>query len=82
MKPSKMKDHIERMHPDKKNEDLKYFKLLKQKFINRANLNTFFMAPAQAYNEGGLKASFNNLAYYCKKRKTAYHWRGYYNTSN
>jgi len=31
MKPSKMKDHLERIHSDKKNKDLDFFKMLKEK---------------------------------------------------
>ena len=48
MKPSKMKDHLERTHPDKKSKDLDYFKTLKEKLECRPNIKIFFRAPANA----------------------------------
>ncbi|XP_064079404.1 protein FAM200B-like [Macrobrachium nipponense] len=58
MKPAKMKDHLERVHSDKKKKDLDYFKTLKEKFKSRSNIKNFFKAPASADTEG-LKASYN-----------------------
>jgi len=59
MKPAKMKDHLERVHCDKKSKDLDYFKSLKEKFKCRPNMKSFFRAPANANAERGLKASYN-----------------------
>lgn len=42
MKPSKMKDHLERVHFDETNKDIDYFKVLKEQFKNRPNFKTFF----------------------------------------
>ncbi|KRZ00565.1 Zinc finger BED domain-containing protein 5 [Trichinella zimbabwensis] len=42
MKPSKMKDHLERVHPDKKNKDIE----------NQPNLKAFFKAPGISYTIG------------------------------
>ncbi|OUC40838.1 hypothetical protein D917_03783 [Trichinella nativa] len=55
MKPSKMKDHLERVHPDKKNKDVEFFKVLKEKIRNQPNLKSFFKAPGTVDCEGGLK---------------------------
>lgn len=69
MKPAKMKDHLERVHSDKKNKDLDYFKTLKEKFKNQSNIKNFFKAPASADSEGGLKASYNISLMIAKKGK-------------
>ena len=39
MKPAKMRDHLERINCDKKNKDLDFFKVLKEKIRNRPNLS-------------------------------------------
>lgn len=68
MKPSKMKDHLGRVHSDEK-IDLDYFKTLKEKIKNRPNLKTFFKAPANV-DKGGLKASYNISLTIAKKGKS------------
>ncbi|KRX63761.1 Uncharacterized protein T11_2448 [Trichinella zimbabwensis] len=45
MKRSKMKVHLERVHPDMKNKDVEFFKVLKEKIRNQPNLKSFFKAP-------------------------------------
>ncbi|KRX69940.1 hypothetical protein T06_11919 [Trichinella sp. T6] len=52
MKPSKMKDHLGRVHPDKKNKDIEFIKVLKEKIKNQPNLKTFFKAPGIVDSEG------------------------------
>ncbi|KRY68754.1 Zinc finger BED domain-containing protein 5 [Trichinella pseudospiralis] len=47
-----MKDHLERVHPDKKNKDVEFFKVLKEKTRNKPNLKSFFKAPGQSYTIG------------------------------
>ncbi|KRZ15985.1 SCAN domain-containing protein 3 [Trichinella zimbabwensis] len=59
MKPSKIKDHLERVHPDKKNKDIEFFKVVKEKIRNQPNLKSFFKAPGIVDCEGGLKASYS-----------------------
>ncbi|KRX31073.1 hypothetical protein T05_10616 [Trichinella murrelli] len=46
MKRSKMKVHLERVHPDMKNKDVVFFK------------KSFFKATGTVDYEGGLKASY------------------------
>ena len=70
MKPAKMKDHLERVHSDKKHKDLDYFKTLKEKLKGRSSIKTFFKAPASADTEGGLKASYNISLMIAKQGKT------------
>ncbi|KAK4319477.1 hypothetical protein Pmani_009580 [Petrolisthes manimaculis] len=69
MKPAKMKDHLERVHSDKKNKDLDYFKTLKENLKSRSDIKTFFTAAASADTEGGLKASYNISLMIAKKGK-------------
>jgi len=52
MKPSKMKDHLEIIHCDKKSKELDYFKALKAKFQSQPHLETFFKSPANADLQG------------------------------
>ena len=69
MKPAKMKDHLERIHCDKKNKDLDFFKKLKENITKRPTLKTFIKTPAIAdYN--GLKASYNIALNIAKKGKS------------
>lgn len=58
MKPSKMKDHLERVHSDKKNKELEFFKKLKEKFICRLTLKSFMKQSIEVEAEGGLIASY------------------------
>ncbi|XP_003369530.1 putative zinc finger protein [Trichinella spiralis] len=69
MKPSKMKDHLERVHPDKKNKDVEFFKVLKEKIRNQPNLKSFFKAPGTVDCEGGLKASYTISLNIANKRR-------------
>ena len=58
MKPAKMKDHLERIHCDKKNKDLDFLRSLKRILQNDQFLKTFIKAPATVSYDG-LKASYN-----------------------
>jgi len=69
MKPSKMKDHLERIHCDKKSKELDYFKTLKAKFRSRPRLEIFFKSPANADLQGGQKDSYNITLNIAKKGK-------------
>ena len=69
MKPSKTKDHLERIHCDKKSKKVDYFKALKAKFRSRPRLETFFKSPANADLQGGQKASYNIALNIAKKGK-------------
>ncbi|XP_068200436.1 zinc finger BED domain-containing protein 5-like [Palaemon carinicauda] len=59
MKPSKMKVHIERVHPDKKDKDIMFFTALKDKLESQMGKISFFPPPAPSHNEKQLKASYN-----------------------
>ena len=69
MKPAKMMDHLERIHFDKKNKGIEYFKMLKERFITRPNLSTFLKSSTSANSEGGLKASYSISFNIAKKGK-------------
>lgn len=56
IKPVKMKDHLERIHSDKKNKNLDLFQVLKEKFRNQSNLKKIFKTSAITNNKGELKA--------------------------
>ena len=58
MKPSKMKDHLERVHSDKKNKELEFFKKLKEKFTCRPTIKGFMKQSTEVETEGGLIASY------------------------
>ncbi|KRX28806.1 hypothetical protein T05_15594, partial [Trichinella murrelli] len=65
MKRSKMKVHLERVHPDMKNKDV-----LKEKIRNQPNLKSFFKAPGTVDYEGGLKASYTISLNIAKKAQS------------
>ncbi|XP_066938665.1 zinc finger BED domain-containing protein 5-like [Macrobrachium rosenbergii] len=59
MKPSKMKDHLARVHPDKIGKDVDFFTALKDKLEIRTGVVSFIKPPAPPDNERGLRASYN-----------------------
>lgn len=69
MKPAKMMDHLERIHFDKKDKDIEYFKMLKERLITRPNLTRFLKSSTSANSEGGLKASYSISFNIAKKGK-------------
>ncbi|XP_067417820.1 SCAN domain-containing protein 3-like [Emydura macquarii macquarii] len=58
MKPSKLEDHLRRLHPDKTGKDLTYFKTLKEKLQKRITLDTMFASTSKT-DDDGLLASYN-----------------------
>ncbi|XP_071036604.1 zinc finger BED domain-containing protein 5-like [Parasteatoda tepidariorum] len=69
MKPSKMKDHLDRVHSDKKNEELEFFKKLKEKFTCRPTIKSFMKQSTEVETEGGLIASYKISLNIAKKGK-------------
>lgn len=57
MKPSRLKDHLNKMHPDKASHDAAYFNTLKQNHSRRTISNLFARKTNQT--ENGLVASYN-----------------------
>ena len=53
MKPVMMKDHLQRIHPNKRKKItlLIFFRSLKDKYENRLNVMSFMKTPVQADNE-------------------------------
>ncbi|KAF2347510.1 Ribonuclease H-like domain [Trinorchestia longiramus] len=64
-----MKDHLERIHSDKKNKDLDDFKTLKEKLRTQPNLNAVLKSSASADSEEGWKASYSISLNIAKKGK-------------
>ncbi|GBP70756.1 SCAN domain-containing protein 3 [Eumeta japonica] len=58
MKPSKLKDHLRRCHPDKIGKHLKYFQTLKKKYEKRPTVHNMFSSTSES-NDDGLRASYN-----------------------
>ncbi|XP_053159163.1 LOW QUALITY PROTEIN: protein ZBED8 [Hemicordylus capensis] len=58
MKPSRLQEHLTKIHPDKKNKDLHYFQGLKEKFVKQPKLETIFSTASKQGNDG-LRASYN-----------------------
>jgi zinc finger BED domain-containing protein 5/7/8/9 len=58
MKPSRLNEHLQKMHPDRAGKDLAYFQSLRDKFGKRPTLNNLFSAVSQQ-NTDGLRASYN-----------------------
>ena len=57
MKPSRMKEHLHRIHPDKENADIEYFSKLLSTFKARPTISSLFKSQAST-SEAGLKASY------------------------
>ncbi|KYN29155.1 hypothetical protein ALC57_01414 [Trachymyrmex cornetzi] len=58
MKPSRLEDHLKKVHTDKKDKDLSYFQMLKDQFLKRSTLGDMFLAESKQHNDG-LRASYN-----------------------
>ncbi|KAJ7322627.1 hypothetical protein JRQ81_018914 [Phrynocephalus forsythii] len=58
MKPSKLKDHLRRCHPDKTDKVLTYFKILEEKLQKRTTVDSMFSSTSKRAYEG-LQASYN-----------------------
>ncbi|CAG9792085.1 unnamed protein product [Diatraea saccharalis] len=68
MKPSKLKDHLRRCHPDKIGKDLKYFQTLKEKYEKRPTVHSMLTSMTQS-NDVGFRASYNISLHIAKSRK-------------
>ncbi|KAI5152824.1 hypothetical protein ENBRE01_3037 [Enteropsectra breve] len=58
MKPSRLQDHLIRVHPDKKDNDINYFKELEDKINKRTKLSDIFKS-SRKQSFDGLVASYN-----------------------
>lgn len=58
MKPSKMDDHLSRVHADKKSKPLSFFQALKEKLDKRPSIRSMF-ASSSIKDDDGLRASYN-----------------------
>jgi hypothetical protein len=56
MKPSKLENHLKKCHPDKKDQDLKYFQLLRDELRRRPKLDNMFSSTLRRIDDG-LRAS-------------------------
>ena len=69
MKPSRLRDHLQRMHADKKDKPLNYFKSLKEQFENRKTIATMFNTGKISDNHAGMIASYRIAALIAKNGK-------------
>ncbi|KFD64147.1 hypothetical protein M514_23636 [Trichuris suis] len=58
MKPSRLKEYLAKIHPDKAGKDFNYFKSLREKFEKRPTLSNMF-STRTGLEMDGLRASFN-----------------------
>ncbi|KFM72594.1 SCAN domain-containing protein 3, partial [Stegodyphus mimosarum] len=58
MKPSRLQDHLNKMHPDKKDRDMTYFLEIKKKIENQPTISKLF-SSASKQDDDGLRASYN-----------------------
>ena len=58
MKPSRLLEHWTKLHPDKVENDMAYFKSLQEKFQKRKTIGNMFAIISQQFIDG-LRASYN-----------------------
>ncbi|XP_026471713.1 SCAN domain-containing protein 3-like [Ctenocephalides felis] len=58
MKPSRLEDHLNRMHPDKKDKNVDYFRNLEKMYIAQPSVSKLFSVAAKQ-DDDGLRASYN-----------------------
>lgn len=58
MKPSRLQEHLTKIHPDRKDRNLSYFEMLKKQHFKRPTLASIFSA-ASKQDDDGLRASYN-----------------------
>nr|XP_042717488.1 protein ZBED8-like [Chrysemys picta bellii] len=68
MKPSRLQEHLTKVHADKKDKDLSYFQALKEKFLRQPTLAKLF-SIASKEDDDGLRASYNILLPIAKSGK-------------
>jgi len=58
MKPSRLQEHLIKVHANKKNMDLFYFQALEKKFLKEPTLVNMFSTTSKQ-DDDGLRASYN-----------------------
>ncbi|XP_072401045.1 SCAN domain-containing protein 3-like, partial [Diabrotica undecimpunctata] len=58
MKPSRLQEHLTKIHPDRKDRNLSYFEMLKKQHFKRPTLASIFSAVSKQ-DDDGLRASYN-----------------------
>lgn len=58
MKPSRLQEHLNKMHTDKKDKDLSYFQELQKKYLKQPTISNLF-ASSSKQEDDGLRASYN-----------------------
>uniref|UniRef100_A0A5S6QPJ2 DUF4371 domain-containing protein n=1 Tax=Trichuris muris TaxID=70415 RepID=A0A5S6QPJ2_TRIMR len=59
MKPSRLLDHLTRLHPDKAHRDLLYFQSLREKLNKQLKLKNMCPSTSEVEDSDGLRASYN-----------------------
>ena len=57
MKPSRLLEHLQKIHPDKSSKTLAFFHSFRDQFLKRKNMNMFTFSSKNS--DDGLKASYN-----------------------
>ena len=57
MKPSRILEHLQKIHPDKSGKTLAFFHSLRDQFLKRKTMNMF--TSSSKNSDDGLKASYN-----------------------
>lgn len=58
MKPSRLSEHLNKIHPDKKNKNISYFQMLKDKYSKQPTLKDV-LSFASTEESDGMRASYN-----------------------
>lgn len=58
MKPSRLQEHLNKIHADKKDKDLSYFQGLEKKYLKQPTISNLFASCSKQENDG-LRASYN-----------------------
>ncbi|KAK5641074.1 hypothetical protein RI129_009621 [Pyrocoelia pectoralis] len=58
MKPSRLQEHLNKIHADKKDKDLSYFQGLEKKYLKQPTISNLF-ASCSKQEDDGLRASYN-----------------------
>nr|XP_054592103.1 zinc finger BED domain-containing protein 5-like [Nothobranchius furzeri] len=58
MKPSRLKEHLSKMHPDKASKELNYFQVIKERHSKRGSISSMFARSSNLLDRG-LLASYN-----------------------
>lgn len=68
MKPSRMKEHLQRVHPEKQNSDIIYFRNLHRNFATRSTITSLFKSQT-TLTDAGLQASYEIASLIAKNGK-------------